>query len=76
MQFLGLGKQATSEGFDQRSTLEAIARRYQLSGAHWALSRSELVTNRVEHPMRTLGRVCLWPNRFFLGDHFEARANR
>jgi 5,5'-dehydrodivanillate O-demethylase oxygenase subunit len=25
------------------------------------------------HPMWTIGRVCLWPNGFFLGDHFEWR---
>jgi 5,5'-dehydrodivanillate O-demethylase len=25
------------------------------------------------HPMWTVGRVCLWPNAFFLGDHFEWR---
>jgi 5,5'-dehydrodivanillate O-demethylase len=25
------------------------------------------------HPMWTVGRVCLWPNGFFLGDHFEWR---
>lgn len=26
-----------------------------------------------KHPMWTVGRVCLWPNAFFLGDHFEWR---
>jgi 5,5'-dehydrodivanillate O-demethylase oxygenase subunit len=26
-----------------------------------------------EHPMWTVGRVCLWPNGFYLGDHFEWR---
>lgn len=26
-----------------------------------------------DHPMWTVGRVCLWPNCFFLGDHFEWR---
>lgn len=26
-----------------------------------------------EHPLWTIGRVCLWPNGFFLGDHFEWR---
>jgi 5,5'-dehydrodivanillate O-demethylase oxygenase subunit len=26
-----------------------------------------------DHPMWTTGRVCLWPNGFFLGDHFEWR---
>jgi 5,5'-dehydrodivanillate O-demethylase len=26
-----------------------------------------------QHPMWTIGRVCLWPNGFFLGDHFEWR---
>jgi 5,5'-dehydrodivanillate O-demethylase oxygenase subunit len=26
-----------------------------------------------DHPMWTVGRVCLWPNGFFLGDHFEWR---
>ena len=26
-----------------------------------------------QHPMWTVGRVCLWPNAFFLGDHFEWR---
>lgn len=25
------------------------------------------------HPLWTTGRVCLWPNGFFLGDHFEWR---
>jgi len=25
------------------------------------------------HPLWTVGRVCLWPNCFFLGDHFEWR---
>ena len=25
------------------------------------------------HPMWSVGRVCLWPNGFFLGDHFEWR---
>jgi len=25
------------------------------------------------HPFWTIGRVCLWPNGFFLGDHFEWR---
>lgn len=25
------------------------------------------------HPLWTIGRVCLWPNAFFLGDHFEWR---
>jgi 5,5'-dehydrodivanillate O-demethylase oxygenase subunit len=25
------------------------------------------------HPLWTTGRVCLWPNAFFLGDHFEWR---
>jgi 5,5'-dehydrodivanillate O-demethylase len=25
------------------------------------------------HPMWTVGRVCLWPNGFYLGDHFEWR---
>jgi 5,5'-dehydrodivanillate O-demethylase len=25
------------------------------------------------HPLWTSGRVCLWPNGFFLGDHFEWR---
>jgi 5,5'-dehydrodivanillate O-demethylase len=25
------------------------------------------------HPFWTIGRVCLWPNAFFLGDHFEWR---
>lgn len=25
------------------------------------------------HPQWTIGRVCLWPNGFFLGDHFEWR---
>ena len=25
------------------------------------------------HPLWTIGRVCLWPNGFFLGDHFEWR---
>ena len=25
------------------------------------------------HPMWTIGRVCLWPNGFYLGDHFEWR---
>jgi 5,5'-dehydrodivanillate O-demethylase len=25
------------------------------------------------HPLWTVGRVCLWPNGFFLGDHFEWR---
>ncbi|MGF6482536.1 Rieske 2Fe-2S domain-containing protein [Paraburkholderia sp. JPY419] len=25
------------------------------------------------HPLWTAGRVCLWPNGFFLGDHFEWR---
>lgn len=27
----------------------------------------------LDHPMWTTGRVCLWPNAFFLGDHFEWR---
>jgi 5,5'-dehydrodivanillate O-demethylase len=27
----------------------------------------------LDHPMWTVGRVCLWPNGFFLGDHFEWR---
>jgi len=26
-----------------------------------------------DDPMWTIGRVCLWPNAFFLGDHFEWR---
>ena len=26
-----------------------------------------------DHPMWSVGRVCLWPNCFFLGDHFEWR---
>ena len=26
-----------------------------------------------DHAMWTVGRVCLWPNAFFLGDHFEWR---
>lgn len=26
-----------------------------------------------KHPLWTTGRVCLWPNGFFLGDHFEWR---
>jgi len=26
-----------------------------------------------DHPLWTIGRVCLWPNAFFLGDHFEWR---
>lgn len=26
-----------------------------------------------DHPLWTIGRVCLWPNGFFLGDHFEWR---
>lgn len=26
-----------------------------------------------KHTMWTVGRVCLWPNAFFLGDHFEWR---
>lgn len=26
-----------------------------------------------QHPMWTIGRVCLWPNGFYLGDHFEWR---
>lgn len=26
-----------------------------------------------DHPLWTTGRVCLWPNGFFLGDHFEWR---
>lgn len=26
-----------------------------------------------EDPLWTIGRVCLWPNGFFLGDHFEWR---
>lgn len=26
-----------------------------------------------KHPLWTIGRVCLWPNGFFLGDHFEWR---
>lgn len=26
-----------------------------------------------DHPLWTVGRVCLWPNGFFLGDHFEWR---
>lgn len=26
-----------------------------------------------KHSMWTIGRVCLWPNAFFLGDHFEWR---
>jgi 5,5'-dehydrodivanillate O-demethylase len=26
-----------------------------------------------QHPLWTVGRVCLWPNGFFLGDHFEWR---
>ena len=26
-----------------------------------------------DHSMWTVGRVCLWPNGFFLGDHFEWR---
>lgn len=26
-----------------------------------------------QHPMWTTGRVCLWPNGFYLGDHFEWR---
>ena len=26
-----------------------------------------------EHSMWTVGRACLWPNAFFLGDHFEWR---
>jgi 5,5'-dehydrodivanillate O-demethylase len=26
-----------------------------------------------QHPLWTVGRVCLWPNCFFLGDHFEWR---
>lgn len=26
-----------------------------------------------QHPLWTIGRVCLWPNGFFLGDHFEWR---
>ena len=25
------------------------------------------------HPLWSVGRVCLWPNAFFLGDHFEWR---
>ncbi len=25
------------------------------------------------HPLWTVGRVCLWPNAFYLGDHFEYR---
>jgi 5,5'-dehydrodivanillate O-demethylase len=25
------------------------------------------------HPLWTIGRVCLWPNAFFLGEHFEWR---
>lgn len=25
------------------------------------------------HPLWTVGRTCLWPNAFFLGDHFEWR---
>ncbi len=27
----------------------------------------------LDHTMWTVGRVCLWPNCFFLGDHFEWR---
>ena len=27
----------------------------------------------LDHSMWTVGRVCLWPNCFFLGDHFEWR---
>lgn len=26
-----------------------------------------------QHPLWTIGRVCLWPTGFFLGDHFEWR---
>jgi 5,5'-dehydrodivanillate O-demethylase len=26
-----------------------------------------------QHPLWTVGRVCLWPNGFYLGDHFEWR---
>ncbi|MSQ70779.1 MAG: aromatic ring-hydroxylating dioxygenase subunit alpha [Betaproteobacteria bacterium] len=26
-----------------------------------------------QHPLWTVGRTCLWPNAFFLGDHFEWR---
>ncbi|MFA7680471.1 MAG: aromatic ring-hydroxylating dioxygenase subunit alpha [Pigmentiphaga sp.] len=26
-----------------------------------------------EHPLWSVGRVCLWPNAFYLGDHFEWR---
>jgi len=26
-----------------------------------------------QHPLWSVGRVCLWPNAFFLGDHFEWR---
>lgn len=26
-----------------------------------------------QHPLWTIGRVCLWPHGFFLGDHFEWR---
>lgn len=26
-----------------------------------------------DHPLWTVGRVCLWPNGFYLGDHFEWR---
>jgi len=26
-----------------------------------------------QHPLWTVGRVCLWPNAFYLGDHFEWR---
>jgi 5,5'-dehydrodivanillate O-demethylase len=39
-------------------------------GLIYRRQREDLPT---DHTMWTVGRVCLWPNAFFLGDHFEWR---
>jgi 5,5'-dehydrodivanillate O-demethylase len=63
-------RQLREPGAEHGPTHEAIDFEEFDHGFVYKRQRSDLPK---DHPMWTIGRVCLWPNGFFLGDHFEWR---
>jgi 5,5'-dehydrodivanillate O-demethylase len=64
------GRRMLDENAERAPVTEKIDFEEFDHGFTYHRQRSDLPKN---HPMWTIGRVCLWPNGFFLGDHFEWR---
>lgn len=64
------GRRLTSPDAPAAPKTEQVAFDEFEHGFTYRRQRSDLPK---DHPMWTVGRVCLWPNGFFLGDHFEWR---